>query len=226
MGALDGTHIPSHVPAADGAPYRNRKGVLSHNVLGICIMDMQFCYVLAGWEGSAHDDKVLENALFDKHFIIPKKNTTYTGYHNTNYFLFPYCGVRYHLKEQAMADYRPANKEELFNLHHFSLQNVVERIFGVTKCRFQILETPVEFIMDIQVKMVLEVTGLYNFIQSHRTTRDIYDKTQLDAEHLLMRLSLKEEEVVDQVTHTSANTSREDGSQINQVRDQIAEAIK
>lgn len=55
-------------------------------------------------------------------------------------------------------------KEELFNLGHFSFQNVIERIFGVTKYRFQILEILANFIIDIHVKFVLVVTGLYNFI--------------------------------------------------------------
>lgn len=123
-----------------------------------------------------------------------------------------------------MAGQRPANKEELFNLCHSNLQNVVEKIFGVTKCRFQILETPAEFTINIQVKIVLAVTGLHNFIQSHRTKGDIYDKAQLDAECLLMRLSQGEEKVVDQATRTSANTSREDGARMNRFRDEIAEA--
>ena len=73
LSALDGTHISAHVLAADGAAYRNRKGVLSQNALGVCTMDIQFCYVLTGWEGSAHDDKDLEDTLFNKDFIIPGK---------------------------------------------------------------------------------------------------------------------------------------------------------
>lgn len=48
-----------------------------------------------------------------------------------------------------MASQKPANKEEFFNLHHSSLQNVVKRIFGVTKHRFQVLETPAEFTMQV-----------------------------------------------------------------------------
>uniref|UniRef100_A0A803L5I7 DDE Tnp4 domain-containing protein n=1 Tax=Chenopodium quinoa TaxID=63459 RepID=A0A803L5I7_CHEQI len=33
------------------------------NVLGVCAPNMQFIYVLPGWEGSAHDMRVLRNAL-------------------------------------------------------------------------------------------------------------------------------------------------------------------
>lgn len=48
IGALDGTHIPAHVPSAEAAPYRNRKGYLSQNVLGVCNLHLEFCYILAG----------------------------------------------------------------------------------------------------------------------------------------------------------------------------------
>lgn len=49
---------------------------------------------------------------------------------------------------------------------------MVDRIFDVTKRRFQILETLAEFTIQVQVKIVLAVTGLHNFIQSRRTTGD------------------------------------------------------
>ncbi|CAJ2651696.1 unnamed protein product, partial [Trifolium pratense] len=52
LGALDGTHIQVNVPAIDKPRYRNRKGDISTNVLGVCSRDMQFIYVMPGWEGS------------------------------------------------------------------------------------------------------------------------------------------------------------------------------
>ena len=33
------------------------------NVLGVCAPDMQFIYMLPGWEGSAHDGRVLRDAI-------------------------------------------------------------------------------------------------------------------------------------------------------------------
>ena len=33
------------------------------NVLGACTPNMEFTYVLSGWEGSAHDGRVLRDAL-------------------------------------------------------------------------------------------------------------------------------------------------------------------
>jgi hypothetical protein len=63
VGALDGTHIHAFVPLAEAIPYRNRKGTLSQNVLGVCTFDLQFCFVYLRWEGSAHDVRVLEDAI-------------------------------------------------------------------------------------------------------------------------------------------------------------------
>ncbi len=79
--------------------------------------------------------------------------------------------------------------------------------------------------MEVQVKIVIIVTGLHNFIQSYCIIRNIYDKTQLDAEHLLMHLSHRKEEVEEQDIHTSVNTSRGDGTQMNWFRDEITKAI-
>ncbi|OAO93510.1 hypothetical protein AXX17_AT5G35180 [Arabidopsis thaliana] len=63
IGAIDGTHIFAMVPTCDAASFRNRKGFISQNVLAACNFDLQFIYVLSGWEGSTHDSKVLNDAL-------------------------------------------------------------------------------------------------------------------------------------------------------------------
>ncbi|RZB75866.1 hypothetical protein D0Y65_034388 [Glycine soja] len=55
IGALDGIHISITVSAKDRPRYRNRKGDISTNVLGVCGPDLRFIYVLPGWEGSAGD---------------------------------------------------------------------------------------------------------------------------------------------------------------------------
>ncbi|XP_021825410.1 uncharacterized protein LOC110766394 [Prunus avium] len=63
IGAIDGTHIPAMVTGVDVSSYRNRHGTISQNVLAACNFDLEFIYVLSGWEGSAHDSRVLNDAL-------------------------------------------------------------------------------------------------------------------------------------------------------------------
>jgi len=103
IGALDGTHLPVHVPKAGHAAFHNRKGVLLQNVLAVCTMDMQFLYMLAGWEGSTSDSRMFEDAL-RKGFMIPKDHyyLADAGYPNCDPLLVPYRGVRYHLREWGM----------------------------------------------------------------------------------------------------------------------------
>ncbi|XP_031111888.1 uncharacterized protein LOC116015858 [Ipomoea triloba] len=63
LGALDGTFIKVNVPSSDKPRYRTRKGDIATNVLGVCTPDMQFVYVLSGWEGSVADSRVLRDAI-------------------------------------------------------------------------------------------------------------------------------------------------------------------
>lgn len=55
IGAVDGTHIPAYVLEKDIVRYRDHKGRLNQNVLAVVDFKMNFTYLLAGWEGSAHD---------------------------------------------------------------------------------------------------------------------------------------------------------------------------
>jgi hypothetical protein len=62
---------------------------------------------------------------------------------------------------------RPKTKEELFNLRHASLRNVIERIFGVLKRRFRILLLAPEYRMEIQNRLPAALCALHNFIRTH-----------------------------------------------------------
>lgn len=47
----------------DKARYRNRKGDVSCNVLAVCDTNLNFVFVLGGWEGSAADSRILRDAI-------------------------------------------------------------------------------------------------------------------------------------------------------------------
>jgi len=63
LGALNGTYIKVNVPEADKSRYRTRKGEIATNMLGVCSPDLQFIYVLPGWEGSDTASRVLRDAF-------------------------------------------------------------------------------------------------------------------------------------------------------------------
>jgi hypothetical protein len=177
IGALDGTHVPIHVPAAEAPRYRCRKGFLSQNVLAACDFDMRFTYILAGWEGSAHDGRVIQDAIARGGFRTPKGKYWLgdAGYGCSEFILSPYRGVRYHLKEHRAQGNTPQNAKELFNLRHAALRNVIERIFGVTKRKFKILGKAGEYSIETQIHLVIALTGLANFLTLYKeiTKEDI-----------------------------------------------------
>jgi hypothetical protein len=134
---------------------------------------MEFTYVLAGWEGSAHDGTVHRDAHYNKGFITPpgKYWLGDAGYSNSDTILVPYRQTRYHLKEQRLAGEKPKNAKELFNLRHSSLRNVIERIFGVVKRKYRILTTPSEYSIDTQSRIVLACCTLHNWVRLKEGSR-------------------------------------------------------
>ena len=67
---------------------------------------------------------------------------------------------------------RPSNKEELFNLHHASARNVIERIFGVIKRRFRILLLPPKYSIEVQAFIPVALSVLHNLIKFHSQNQD------------------------------------------------------
>lgn len=100
LGAIDGSHIHTAPPAAETAIYRNRKGFVSQNCLFVCDFAMKFSYALTGWEGSATDARVYEDAC-QKGLTVPagKYFLADAGYPLCMELLTPYRNVRYHLAE-------------------------------------------------------------------------------------------------------------------------------
>lgn len=207
VGAIDGTHIPAMVPVCDAPSYRNRKGFTSQNVLAACNFDLEFIYVLSGWEGTAHDSKILSDALTRSTNKLPLPEGIYIcnmlfflkllifyyksnlpvltwyinvtiiyisgkfylvdcGFANRRNFLAPFRGTRYHLQDFRGQGCHPNNQNELFNLRHASLRNVIERIFGIFKSRFQIFKSAPPFPFEVQAELVLACAGLHNFLRN------------------------------------------------------------
>ncbi|XP_074354066.1 uncharacterized protein LOC141692985 [Apium graveolens] len=79
IGALDGTLVHVIILVGQQARYRGReRGECYQNILGIYDFNMIFTFVWVGWEGVAHDSRILtEVALdFDSGFPVPPPNKT------------------------------------------------------------------------------------------------------------------------------------------------------
>ncbi|WVZ93180.1 hypothetical protein U9M48_039182 [Paspalum notatum var. saurae] len=141
LGALDGTHVKVTVPTRLKGRYRSRMGYIVTNVLGVCASDMQFIYVLLGWEGFAHDDRVLRDALSRKDGLCVPNVCYYLveiGYTNANGFLAPFQGQR--------------------------ARNIIERAFGSLKGCWVILWSPSYFLVKTQCRIIIACALLHNLI--------------------------------------------------------------
>ena len=98
IGAIDGTHVPISISPRLQDPSKIHKGTLSQNVMVACDFDNHFVHVSSGWEGSASDARVLQDAL-ENNFYVPegKFYLVDAGYANTPNFIAPYRNVRYKL---------------------------------------------------------------------------------------------------------------------------------
>ncbi|KAJ1688592.1 hypothetical protein LUZ63_012747 [Rhynchospora breviuscula] len=87
IGAIDGTHIRAYPNSKDKYKERfiNRKGEYTQNVMAAVDFDGNFLAVVAGWEGSAHDNTILRSALQKGLLYVPpgKYYLVDAGYANT-----------------------------------------------------------------------------------------------------------------------------------------------
>ena len=133
-----------------------------------CGFDLKFVHVHAGWEGSASDARVLQDALNHGFEVPPGKFFLVdAGYANTTQFLAPYRGTRYHLQEQGRANQKPRDYKELFNLRHAQLRNHIERAIDILKMRFPIMRTGAHYPVNKQVDISVACCVLHNFIRLH-----------------------------------------------------------
>ncbi|KAL0560212.1 hypothetical protein IC582_000612 [Cucumis melo] len=185
LGALDGTYIKVNVPAGDRPTFRTRKGEIATNVLGVCDTKGDFVYVLAGWEGSAADSRILRDAISRENGLQVPKGYYYlcdAGYPNAEGFLAPYRGQRYHLQEWRGAANAPTNAKEYFNMKHSSARNVIERAFGVLKGRWAILRGKSYYPLQVQCRTILACALLHNLINREMTyCDDVEDEDEGDS---------------------------------------------
>jgi hypothetical protein len=77
------------------AAFLGRKHTTTQNILAAVDFDLRFTYVLAGWEGSAHDALILADALEREDGLkVPQGKKNSIGLHNAH---FPWYSLIYDL---------------------------------------------------------------------------------------------------------------------------------
>ncbi|KAL8102018.1 hypothetical protein AgCh_033791 [Apium graveolens] len=180
IGALDGTLIHAIVPASQQARYRGRgRGECYQNILGIYDFNMIFTFVWAGWEGVAHDSRLLTEVVadIDSGFPLPPPNKYYlcdAAYANTRGFLTPYKNTRYW--QSDFRGRRALTREEKFNHAHAQLRNVTERAYGVLKARFPILKQMPPYTFSTQRDIAIACFAVHNFIRLQKLEDELFDQ--------------------------------------------------
>ncbi|XP_057776921.1 uncharacterized protein LOC130995585 isoform X2 [Salvia miltiorrhiza] len=221
LGALDGIYINVVVPNIDKPRYRTRKGEICMNTLAVCDQNMKFVYVLSGWEGSAADSRVLRDAVNRVHGLKVPRGNYYlcdNDYTNSEGFLSPYEGVRYHMKEWGPECERPQNAQEMFNMRHTKARNVIERALEIMKMRWGILRNAPSYPVKVHNRLIMSCFLLHNFIRSemvHDPIEELID--ELPTVNVYEEHGDEEEDGFVDATETSPEW--------NQTRDAMAQAM-
>ncbi|XP_060205092.1 uncharacterized protein LOC132632956 isoform X1 [Lycium barbarum] len=183
IGAIDGTHIRAKVSQDEPPKYRGRKYYPTQNILAACTFDLKFTYVLAGWEGTASDSRIMKEALTRREPLKISKGKYYLvdgGIMLRSGLITPYRGEWYHLKEYSRNP--PRNPRELFNLRHASLRNAIERAFGVLKKRFPIIASSTEpsYGVGTQKLIIFACCILHNYLRGVNPNNELL--VQVDVE--------------------------------------------
>ncbi|XP_047252233.1 uncharacterized protein LOC124887094 [Capsicum annuum] len=165
-----------NIPSAHNKRGR-RKGKCYQNVLEICDFNMVFTYVYAGYEGVAHDARVLTE-------VVSNLN---------NGFLFP-----------PFRDYRHRRiitKEEKFNHAYAQLINVIEHSYGVLKARFPILDKMAPYPINIQRDVVIAYFAVNNLIRNERINNELFN--QFDISQVIFDEEGQQEEIFEETNGPS-----------------------
>lgn len=155
LGAIDGSHIHITAPKHFHQAYFNRKGFYSIVLLASCDSNLSFNYVWTGNPGSTHDATVLRSSdLFSNcNEKIPQ------GYYLMGDSAFP-------LLRWLVTPFRDhgnlSRQQKLFNKTHSKCRDVIERAFGLLKCRFRRLFRFEVLDMTVLVNSVLAACVLHN----------------------------------------------------------------
>ena len=129
---------------------------------------------MAGWEGTAHDSRILNSVITDRTSNFPKPPVGQyylvdSGYSIQTGYLPPYRHIRYHIPHFRETATQPKSANEVFNFYHSSLRMAIERTFGIWKKKFAILKSMPTYSFDTQIHVFVATMALHNFIRKYNS---------------------------------------------------------
>ncbi|XP_066583798.1 putative nuclease HARBI1 [Prorops nasuta] len=159
VGVIDGCHIPISTPVENPNSYVNRKGFHSLVLQGICDYNRKFIDVFVGYCGSVHDARIWQNShiktLMDNNSqqYFPR-NTHLLGdsaYPLSKFLLTPY-------KDNGHLSLVKTN----YNRKLSATRMIIERTFGLLKCRWRKLKYIYMYNVDMIPLIVSACCVLHN----------------------------------------------------------------
>ena len=151
---------------------------------------MCFTFAWAGWEGGAHDNRILNEARLKPELNFPhpignKILYCRCGLCTQKRYMASYKGscIQYHIQDFRRANgtvRHIRNTKEKFNHLHSSCKMVIERTFGVWKARFAILANMPMYKIITQTNIVLTTMTIHNHIRKSRITDNAFDTVELE----------------------------------------------
>ncbi|CAN1812721.1 hypothetical protein LINPERHAP1_LOCUS26617 [Linum perenne] len=79
VGAIDGVHMDACIPTDQQIRFHGRKTTTTQNVMCVCNFDMLLTYVVAGWEGTSNDARILSETTSNPNnqFLMPPQGKLY-----------------------------------------------------------------------------------------------------------------------------------------------------
>jgi hypothetical protein len=139
-GEIDGTYFIASAQKRVSCIYGRKHDKIKKEL--VVEFDMRFTYVLARWEGSAHDATIRTDILERPYVLKILEGAFYLAdvrFACRPGIFPPFRSTRYHLNEFSSKHY-PKNAKEISNLENSSVRVMIERTFTALKNKFKILD--------------------------------------------------------------------------------------
>ncbi|KAL5548092.1 hypothetical protein UlMin_003323 [Ulmus minor] len=156
-----------------------------------------------------------------KYFLVD------AGYANKDCFLSPYRKTNYHLKDRRRQG--GDKKKELFNYRHASLQNAIEKTFGIWKNRFPILKSITQYPLKKQCMIPIACAIVHHFIKMHQDDDELFREAINDDSDVLLTDDLEDVGEIstraDDVGGNSSQAENTDDNVMGAFRDALKDEI-
>jgi len=158
LGAIDATHIPISQPRMNSMAYTTNKEFTAVSLQAVCINNLKFIDVSAGWAGSIHNARIFRLSTLSSVLATELKNT--------DYFLI---GDRaYPLQKHLMKPFR--NNDNLseaqmqFNNDLCSSRSCIEYAFGLLKGKWRKLQYIEIINLSCLSDIIISACVLHNYL--------------------------------------------------------------